>query len=158
MSDIGEFPENLIELLKDNLIRIPGVTAVVDRALGPEDADGTVGVEFREWRPVEVEMGGGISGFDPTLSGYVLSIEHLVKNGDRESGNKIHREVARGIRSMLYRDPEAQLAFRQLTHSGSGYTERLMKWELVQSFANNKIASAFYFVSGTMITFETETV
>ena len=59
---------------------------------------------------------------------------------------------------MLYRDQATQLAFRQLAFVGPEYRERLMKWHLEQRFAQNKIANAFYFVSGTTVTFQTETI
>jgi hypothetical protein len=150
------FPECIMDVLVDQLETIEGVTNVFRRELDPTDPNGSVGLCFELWTPVEVEMGG--RGFDPTLSNYVIQIEHLVKHAKREEGNLQHRTVARSIRSMLYRDQATQVRFRQLAHINADVHERLMKWSIEQRFASNKIASAFYFVSGTTVTFQTETV
>ena len=151
-----EFPEGLLDTLVDRLGTIQGVSNVYKRELEPTDPNGSIGVSFELWQPVLVEMGGG--GFDPSLSDYTVQIEHLVKHAHREEGSQVHRTLARSIRSMLYRDEATQLAFRQLAFVGPEYRERLMKWHLEQRFAQNKIANAFYFVSGTTVTFQTETI
>lgn len=152
-----EFPECILDVLETRLETIEGVTSVFRRELEPTDPNGSIGLCFELWTPIDVEMGGR-GGFDPSLSSYVIQIEHMVKNAKREDGHLEHRRVARSIRAMLYRDATTQVEFRQLAHISADFHERLMKWSLEQRFAANKIGNAFYFVSGTTVTFETETV
>jgi hypothetical protein len=157
MADDVAFPDCFIDVLLEQLATIDGVTSVVDRALGAGDANGTIGVSYETWQPKEVEMGGR-GGFDPTISEYILSIEHLVKAGDRVTGNRDCRSVAKSIRSMLYRDADTQLRLRQLKHIDADGIERILKWKIVQHFASNKFKDAFYFVSETVVTLDTDKV
>jgi hypothetical protein len=158
MANDVEFPDCLLLVLKERITTIKGVSGVHLRELTPEDENGSVGITFEAWMPNQdsLEMGGG--HMDSTLSDYVINIEHLVKHANREEGLAAHRSVARSIRSMLYRDPGTQVRLRQLAFVGAEYRERLQRWSLEQRFANNQIKTAFYFVSGTTITFQTETV
>jgi len=131
------FPDCIIEVLKTRLGTISGVSGVLVRPLEPTDPNGSVAVTFELWQPVQIEMGTG-RGFDPSLSDYVLHIEHMVKHAEREAGYLQHRTVATKIRSMLYRDTDTQVAFRQLAYIDSLVHERLMKWSLEQRFAANQ--------------------
>ena len=149
------FPECILDVLVTRFKTIDGVSEVFKRDLAPTDPNGSIGACFEMWSPVATEMSGG---YGPTISAYAIQITHLVKHSEREPGAKQHRSVARAIRSMLYQDPTTTLSLRQLTHTDPAYTERMMKWELEQRFASNQIERAFYFVSETTATFQTETV
>jgi hypothetical protein len=155
------FPQNIIDLLVANLVNVSGITHAFPRELNKDDPNGAAGVCFELWTPhvekgIAVEIGGGFQ--DPTLGDYHLNIEHLVKNNSREAGAAQHYLVARNIRSMLYRDPSVQVAFRSLVHQGANFRERAMKWSLEQRFVDNKISATYYFVSVTKFVFTTETV
>lgn len=149
MSD--QFPDNVFAVLQERLITLPGVSGVLLRPLEPTDANGSIGLVFESWQPVEYEIGGG----GPGISEYTIQIEHLVKNADRASGNKDHRSVARNVRTMLYHDEGTVVALRQLTSSVGGTTERLLRWEIFQSFAANDVKQSFYFLSVTTVKFTT---
>lgn len=148
------FPDCIFNVISPHLARIRGVSAVHVRPLEPNDNNGALGIALDSWQPVEYEIGDT----GPTLANYVVTIEHLIKNANREDGYKEHRSAARSIRSMLYRDPDVVVPLRGLVHEDDDTIERLMKWDVEQRFASNDINKSFYFVSITIVTFQTSTL
>jgi hypothetical protein len=148
---VKDFPECIFDVLKPHLKKLNGVQDVYERELDQNDMNGAVGLYLDGWDPIDYEIGD----VGPSISEYVINIEHLTKFAAREEGNLVHRSVARSIRSMLYRDTAVTVPLRQLVRVGDAHTERLMKWTLAQRFASNNIQGSFYFMSVTTVYFQT---
>lgn len=150
------FPENIIDAMETHLLNVEGVDFVVPRSLNPTDPHGTLGLVVEEWSVHEVEMGP--LGFEPSLSTYTFVLQHMVKESDQIIGEKLHRETAKRIRLMLYRDESLAVAFRQLQDVAGNRRERPLKWQILgQRFASNEIAGHFVSLSVTEFSFTTET-
>lgn len=155
------FPDNLVEVMHDAVTRVEGVTigAVFDRYLNKTDPNGAVGIQTEEWIPVDYEMNGR-GDFEPTVQNYLFSVQHMVKHADAQEGQRIHREVAKSIRLMLYRDNAVQVALRQLLEWDEvlDRKERFQGLRITaQRFASNDIDGTFVFLSATEVTVQTET-
>lgn len=152
------FAELAIDTLATHFAAVEGVTSVVKRSLNPADANGILGVSLDSWTPLDYEMGG--RGFlEPSLVQYMFGVEHLVKWATAAEGNKVHREVAKAVRLMLYRDPDVQVSLRQLSVDEGTSRERFQRFYVGdQRFASNEIQGAFVFLSATVLVIETEIV
>lgn len=160
--DDTDFPYNVVELLKTHLVSLDGVTAVVGRPLWPTDANGSLGVVMLTWGPdnESIEMGLGESPAEVTISIYTYVLQFWVKNANEEEGERVHAEVSKRLRRMLYRDNDLRLALRALSFSSDGSTERLKTWAVTgQRFSNNQLTDkTFIFLSVTEFQVQTETV
>lgn len=156
-------PQSYIEELIDSIAtwirNVENVENVVLRSLNTTDKNGTVGIAVDDWTPMDWEMAGAGSQ-EPTTQRYTLSIQHLVKYGKQEEGKRIHREVAKAIRLMLYRDPDFQVSLRTLHVTEDSRKERTLRFNITdQRYASNEAGAAgFLFMSVTNIAVETETV
>jgi hypothetical protein len=155
---MSDFQELLIDALATTLVRTMGVSEIVKRSLNPLDVHGTLGICLDEWLPLDYEMGGDGS-LEPSTSKYLMSIQHLVKYGVQEDGERLHREVAKAVRLMLYRDPDVQVSLRSLVVQDTTRRERILKFYVVaQRYASNEMKGTFVFLSSTEFVVETETV
>jgi hypothetical protein len=153
---MSAFPENVIDLLVEFASQLDGVSLVVARSLNMTDPNGCVGLDADEWVADEVEMGPTM-GLEPTLSTYVINIQHMVKHADAIEGARLHREVAKSIRVMLYRNADLAVRFQGLVEDGER-RERMLKWQVLgQRFASNDIQGIFTSMSATEFAFQTET-
>jgi len=151
--------EQVMDLMKVNLGKLDGVENVVLRNLNSVDANGTLGIALDSWEPREWEMGG--AGYpEPSIQRYILSVQHFLKYGSREDGERIHREVAKAVRLMLYHDPDFQVSLRSLSVQEASRKERMLRFNVTeQRYASNEAGtSTFLFLSATTIEIETETV
>lgn len=150
------FAELAIDALATHFATVEGVSSVVKRNLNPADANGILGISIDSWTPVDYEMGG--RGFlEPSVVQYMFAVEHLVKWATAAEGNKVHREVAKAVRLMLYRDPAVQVSLRQLSVDEGTSRERFQRFYVgEQRFASNEINGAFVFLSATVLVIETE--
>lgn len=149
------FPNNVVDVLAEELVVVDGVESVLKRGLAPTDKNGSVGIAVEEWLPESWEMAGG--SFEPTTSQYQLAIYHLVKHTNAIEGERLHREIASSIRSMLYRDESLQLALRSLRANEDNRTERILRWGCTgQRYASNDIDGQFVFASVTQFVVHTE--
>lgn len=156
---VAGYIEQVCDIIKARVNLIDGVENVVLRSLNMVDPNGTLGISVDDWSPLEWEMTGpGIS--EPTLQMYTLSIQHFVKWGTAEEGERKHREVAKAIRLMLYRDPDFQVSLRQLFVQEDDRRERTQRFSITdQKYASNDAGNnIFMFMSVTVLTVETETV
>ena len=154
---MAEFPDGIVEALIPLMETIDGITQTVDRDPVPNDKNGTLGIAFLGWRSIDHEMGQG--HFGSAISVYEFRLTHLIKHSNRSDGLKEQRLVARAIRSMLAHDPASKVALLPQVHTNANYTERLKRWDVGgQEFADDFIDKAFFFVSETQVTFQTETV
>ena len=155
---MADFPEGIIDGLQTLLATIDGVTEVHDRDLTPKDRNGDIGIVYFGWSQTEEpEMGTQV--FDSPYANYEFRISHMVKHANRPQGLEQQRLVARAIRSMLAHDPAAKVALLPQVNASDHYTERLKRWNVQgQAFADDFIDKAFFFVSETSVTFQTETV
>lgn len=154
------YVEQLLAFLKDRFTLTTGVMNVVLRSLSITDPNGTLGISVDDWTPVEWEMSGD-GNLEPTLQVYTFSIQHFVKWVNAEEGERIHREVAKAIRLMLYRDPAFQVSLRALVVQEDNRKERTQKLNITdQKYASNNDSNSniFMFMSVTVFTVETETV
>lgn len=153
-----EFAELAIDALGAHFATVEGVSSVLKRSLNPTDANGVLGLVCDSWTPLDYEMGG--RGFmEPSLVQYMFGVEHLVKWATAAEGNKVHREVAKAVRLMLYRDPAVQVSLRQLSVDEGTSRERFQRFYVgEQRFASNEIQGAFVFLSATVLVIETEIV
>lgn len=149
--------EQVIDVIAERIAIVPNVENVVLRSLNTVDANGTLGIAVDDWTPVEWEMtGDGVN--EPTIQRYTLSIQHLVKWGKQEEGERIHREVAKAVRLMLYRDPPFQVSLRSLVVQEDSRKERTLRFNIIdQKYASNDAGSSgFLFISVTNFTVESE--
>ena len=152
------FGEVAINALANVLGHTQGVGTVLRRSLNQTDANGALGICLDKWEPLDFEM--GVPGFmEPTLSQWVFSVQHMVKHVNQEDGEAVHREVAKAVRLMLYRDPEVQVSLRSLYVVEDGRRERFQRFRVTdQRYASNEIKGTFVFLSVTELVIETETV
>lgn len=152
------FAELAIDTLATHFASVDGVASVVKRSLNPADGNGLLGVTIDTWTPIDYEMGG--RGFlEPSVVQYLFAVEHIVKWASAAEGNKVHREVAKAVRLMLYRDPNVQVSLRQLSVDEGTSRERFQRFYVgEQRFASNEIKGAFVFLSATVLVIETEIV
>jgi hypothetical protein len=153
------YVEQVMDLMKTSLAQLEGVENIVLRSLNPLDPNGTLGIALDGWNPLMWEMGGP-GNAEPTTQRYVLSVQHYLKYGSREDGERIHREVAKAVRLMLYRDPDFQVSLRSLSVTEASRKERTLRFNVTeQRYASNETGqSLFLFMSVTTIEIETETV
>lgn len=159
-SGLATFPENILDVFETKFITIPGVSLIVKRNIRQADPNGTVALCVDEWIGLEEEQNPQ-GNFEPTLTQHNLAIVHMVKDGSKETGELNHRNVAKFIREMLYRDPAMQLALRSLLEVSDDATHRTrpLRWSVTgQKFASNEIDSMFVSISSTEVSFVTETV
>lgn len=151
--------EQVLDLIKTRVMIVPNVDNVVLRSLNSVDPNGTLGISADDWVPLEWEMAGdGVQ--EPSIQRYTLSIQHLLKWGTQEEGERIHREVAKAVRLMLYRDHDFQVSLRSLVVQEDSRKERTLRFHIMdQKYASNSAgAGVFLFISVTNVTIETETV
>jgi len=158
MSDLG-FGERVLDLIKPFAEKLEGVDLVVLRNVMLMDVNGTLGIALDNWIPLEWEMAGQGTQ-EPTTSTYAFSIQHLVKWANAENGERIHREVAKAVRLMLYRDPDLQLSLRSLYVQEESRKERMLRYHVTnQRFGTTEaVNGTFVFMSITELLCETETV
>jgi hypothetical protein len=150
--------ESFIDLFAARLIAVEGVGPIVIRSLNTTDANGTLGISPDDWAPLEFEMGGD-APFEPTLQRYTISLQHVVKHGNEEEGQRIHREVAKALRLMLYRDPDFQVSLRSLYVKEGTRKERTQRFFITdQRYAQNQAGTMFLYMSVTTVSVETEVV
>lgn len=154
-----EFPENMLDVLRERFELIPDVSGVVLRNINIQDANGTIAIALDEWVPQEYEI-NGLQNFEPTTAVYNVAIAHISKVANREDGATEAKKVAKAIRTMLYRDPLVAVALRQLHEDfDDGRRERLLQWKITSvQHASNEIDKTFVNLSVTQMTFTTETV
>lgn len=153
---MSSFPDNVIELLALRLQALQCVDRTVIRSLNPMDAHQTAGIEAMEWAAVEYEMMDGMP--EPSICEYTLAIQHVVLHAEQEAGQKLHRDAAKSIRLMLYRDQGFVVPLRQIKEVAEGRVERILKWKVNrQAFASNEISGNFVSMSATEFSFQTET-
>ena len=148
------FPDNVVEVLRERLLVVNGIEAVVTQLLEPTDPNGTLSIVCDGWEPEEAQIGS----FEPVSGNYKIMLAHLVKNTDGEEGNRTHRMVAKAIRLMLYRDAALRVSLGQL-HEGDSPIERILSWNVAsQRFGSTDITGQFVFLSVTELNIHTETV
>lgn len=152
------FAEGVIDLFSQYATTVEGVSQVVKRSLNSLDVHGTLGVCLDQWQPIDYEM-IGLGVMEPSTAQYTFSVQHVVKWGTQEDGEKLHREVAKAVRLMLYRNPELQVSLRSLVVDEDDRRERFQKLRVTdQRYASNEMKGTFVFLSVTELVIETETV
>lgn len=150
--------DTVMDLMSTRLIGVDGVSEVIMRSLNPADAHGMLGISGDDWAPIDFEMGGPFPS-EPTTQRYNISLQHLVKWGVEQEGLKIHREVAKAIRLMLYRDPDFQVSLLKLFVQEDLRRERTQRFFITnQRYAQNQAGKVFLFMSVTNLAVETEVV
>jgi hypothetical protein len=151
--------ESLLDLFRVWLIGVDGIDGIVARSLNTTDANGMLGISPDDWAPLDVEMTGD-SPFEPTVQRYTISLQHIVKHANEEEGQRIHREVAKALRLMLYRDPNFQVSLRGLFVREGTRKERTQRFFITdQRYAANQTGTTtFLYMSVTNIAVETEIV
>lgn len=156
------FEDLILDLLESEIVAqtFPGVTGVFTRALNQTDPNGSIGLECIAWDPDEtsIEMHGQ-GDEEPTFQIYSFRIQCLNKHGTKETGLEIHRQLAKSIRLMLYRDATLQIGLRALVIT-LDRTERFRTLKVKsQKFASTEMGTnTLVFLSGTEFTVITETV
>jgi hypothetical protein len=148
------------EIIKDKIAGldlaqydIAGNVQTFRRTIGPEDPNFSVGVILSNWQPSELLIGQ----FDPVMGRYLISIQTMVKQSNREQGEREHAILAKLIRVMLYRDEALRVSLLQLRDGDFSPYERAMRYGVIQTNYADTKASAFYaFLSMTDIFLETE--
>lgn len=155
MTDIAE---KIIDTLAQHLGTLEGVNAVVKRSLNSTDPNMTLGICLDEWSPEDYEM-DGLGILRPAATKYFFEIRHMVKADSMEVGERLHRQTAKSVRSMLYGNNDLAVALRALSSNEDGLTERILKWVVAgQRFASNEIDRVFVSMSGTELVVDTESI
>lgn len=152
------YEEMVLEILREHLKDVHGVSHVVMRLLNMHDKTQTLGITLNEWVPDEYEIAGGFH--EPSLSHYEFTLGHVVKHKDEATGLKIHREVAKYLRMGLYQNADLQLALRSIVNvSHDGFrTERTHLIRVTrQQLDNNDINQEHWFLSATQLRIDTTT-
>ncbi len=153
-----DMQESLMNVLASGLGVTDGVEVVVKRSMNSIDVNGTLAIALDYWKPLEYEMSGNGS-LEPSICEYTFTVQHMVKWGEHEAGEKLHREVAKAVRLMLYRDPTFQVSLRSLVAQDDTRKERVIRFHVVdQRYASNDIKGAYVFLSSTELVIETEVV
>lgn len=148
------FPVCIVEVLAEFLENVPGVDTVMQRPLWPTDPHASVGVSAADWSPVDMQIGQ----YDPAIAAYSVTIETLVNVSNEVEGRNMTAEMAKSIRTMLYRDANLRVRLAQTQEVANGVREHVSHWKIrAQRFASNKVRSSFLYVSTTDLIVETET-
>lgn len=148
------FPDCVMRLIGDEVKLLDNVSNVEERRITAADSNNTVGIYAEAWDGTDFQIGST----GPSQARHNIILEHLHKNDNRVAGDKVSRDVAKSIRTMLYRGPNTTVALRQLVHVEDGVRERFMRMQLRQRYASDEISKAFIFVTATFITVETDIV
>lgn len=150
------YQDQLLDLIAARVIAVDDVNVVVLRSLNSTDAHGTLGLSVDDWAPLEYEMGGPVP-YEPSVQRYNLSLQHIVKWAKQEEGERKHREVAKAIRLMLYRDTDFQVSLRSLFVQENSRREGTRRFYITdQRYAQNLAAGVFLYMSVTGLAIETE--
>jgi hypothetical protein len=154
-----DYIEEVVDLIRKRATKVDHVSNVVLRSLNTVDPTETLGIAVDDWTPIDWEMAGDGSQ-EPTTQRYSLTLQHVIKWGKQEEGERFHREVAKAIRLMLYRDHDFQVSLRSLYVQEDSRRERTLRFNVTdQRYASNDAGtSGFVFLSVTTIIIETETV
>lgn len=151
---MNPFPDCILDVFREQLVRIDGVENIVLRMIESTDANGTLALVADEWVPIDYQIGS----YDPALSIYKIVLVHLVKNTNAEEGNRTHRLVAKQLRLMLYRDEALRVALASL-REGDSPIERVIRWEVTaQRFGSTELTGQNLHLSVTELQVYTETV
>ena len=141
------FPAAVIEVLEDELPNHFPDYEILTRPLAQTDPALSVGVFATDWRP---EPGSEeIGGLQPTINNYLIRLQAMTKNTDRQEGRANASTAGSLLRTMLYRDPTLRVRLTQLQYEAMGGVERLQRYGVqTQRFLNNELRGTFvHFVS-----------
>lgn len=153
------FPDLILDYLAEKLIHIEGVEVIVKRSLNELDENGTLGIQASMWQPVDYEMGGITD--EPSFVEYEFILGHMVKDAEQEVGQQVHRQVAKSLLDMLYRDQDFAVGFHTLMayDDVTMRTERVLTYKVTaQRYASNEIAGNFVSMSATELNVQVQTV
>lgn len=150
------FPENVVDVIHDEVKALDASLTALRRPLRPSDPNYSVGIFGMDWEPVDFEIGGPR---DPALSRYQVGIQSLVKHATEEDGQALHTNIAHRVRIMLYRSGalRVRLMSTKVDFAG-GIVERVTRWGISsQRFRSNEISGQFVYLAVTNVWIETET-
>ncbi|MGE0342556.1 MAG: hypothetical protein AB7O86_05770 [Porticoccaceae bacterium] len=151
MSDITNttptFEDKVLDLMTEWLpLNIDGVEHAVARPLSAADPNGTIGVFFLDWMPVDDTIGQ----WEPEIGRYSFAMQVLIKHSDEVLGRALHGNISKSIRSGLYHDQGLRVSFGQLSIVGEDALERFLKLAITrQSSANNEDLGQFVYLGMT---------
>lgn len=155
-----QFPDCVCAVIaKYAFDNISAVENIEYRGLSADDMSGTLAFDVIDWQAGEEEMSGQKGVTIPTESIHLLSIEFVHKNDSSAEGAEIHRRALREIRTMLYANATLGVALGQLSRSGDGIIERMLRWKVLrQQSGSSQINGAFVSMSAIEFMFTTEMV
>lgn len=152
---MSAFPYNVVDELRPSFLTVEGVTDFLTRPLRPSDPDGAVSAFPADWQPKEMHIGM----HDPSIAHYLYTIQILVKHTDEEEGKRLHAQISKNLRTLMYRDPDLRLRLAQLSETSFGVQERTQKWGIRrEDFLANEISGQFLFVSSMELVVDVESV
>ena len=161
VADPNSFPNPVIDLIAQHGQALDADLFVVRRPLRNTDPPQSFGVAAANWFPdnESIEMKGVVTGSEPTISQYLVTVQAFVKHMDEVEGLAIHSTLSRMVRSMLYRDNDLIVGLRQLSVTTSTYTERMQRWGIrSQRYFSNELNATWLYLSTLEFWFETEMV
>lgn len=144
---MSAFPAAIIEVLEEDLPASFPSYEILTRPLTQTDPAYSIGVFATDWRP---EAGSDeIGGIQPTINNYLIRLQVMTKNTDRQDGRANASAAGSLLRTMLYRDPTLRVRLTQLQYEAMGGTERVEQFGVqTQRFLNNELRGTFiHFVS-----------
>lgn len=149
------FPNNVVDVLTEELGAVEGVEHVAKRPLNPPDPNMSIGVYALDWIPQGFEIGQ----YEPVLATYNYALQAFVKHANEEEGILKHTLLSKLVRSMLYRETSIRVRLGALTETSLGIKERTQRWGVRQQrFISNEISGQFLFLSTMELWLETEAV
>ncbi len=148
-----DFPNNVVELFKDNLSAISPEHFAVGRPLRPTDPQRSFGVFATIWTPRVFEIGQ----LEPAIGSYNLVVQSMVKVATEEEGVQEHASLAKKVRALLYRNVAFRVELGQLNTLSEGMLERVQRFGITQQrYLSNEVSGSFLFLSVTESYVETE--
>lgn len=159
---VAVFPNNIVNLVHDAAKLLDPDVQTFKRPLRRSDPGLSIGVFGSQWVPDtdSFEMGGPpMGGHEPSLAGYVVSIQAFVQDFDEERGLATSSVFSTMVRAMLFRNAALRVSLRALSVTIEGSTERTRRYGVTaQQFNSNEIDGNFLYLSTLEFWLETERV
>lgn len=155
------FPNNVINVVKDNLKLIDADVPVFKRPIQKGDPVQCIGITAASWIPDDSsnEMTGMGGRHGPTVSNYLIYVQLFVQDMDQERGYNVISQFTNIVRARLSMDPTLRVQLGSLQSDVMGYVERFKRLKITEiNYVSNEIDGFFLFLTGIYIQVETETV
>lgn len=132
---------------------IDGVEFCFRRPLTAVDPNGSIGLFYVAWEPVDEEIGQ----WEPSIQRYNFAAQVIVKHADEAAARILHGNISKSMRDALYRDASLRVSFGQLSIAGEDAIERFLRFGITrQSSANNQDAGSFIYLGQTEFYVDTQ--